>query len=128
MSQRLRQISIPAARAAFRSSKDSLLEQELKHITDPIQTHQPLRVASMELAYLIWNSEMHCIYVNCRTPSILPIPCDGCGGKFSIAHGLERKKGGSLETSSLLHSGRAYHESSWTIQHSSETRSSSSFH
>ena len=33
----------------------------------------------------------------------------------------------SLETSNLLHSGRTYHESSWTIQRWSETGSSPSF-
>ena len=67
------------AKAAVRTSRDSLHEQELKHITGPIpapakrtilrsqETGKLLQTpprydTSMELAALIWNSEMHCIY------------------------------------------------------------------
>ena len=67
-----------AANAAIRTSRDSLEEQELKRITDPIpvatkrtilriqETGMWLQTApsydtSMELASLIRNLEMHCI-------------------------------------------------------------------
>ena len=30
----------------------------------------------------------------CRRPPYLPTHCDGCGAKFSTAHGIECKKGG----------------------------------
>ena len=79
MRQRLSQLSIPKPRQLQRSipkkSKVSPHEQELKLITDPIPTAtkrtirrsqetgkcNPHLVTSMELAFLIWNSYMHCI-------------------------------------------------------------------
>ena len=88
-----------AAKAAIRTSRDSLHEQEkLESITDPIptaaqrtilrsqETGQWLQTADME-----FRDALHLRY--CRTPSNLPTHCDGCGAQFSIAHGLECKKG-----------------------------------
>ena len=70
--------TMAAAKAAIRTSIDWLHEQELKRITDriPAATNRTILVSqetgkwmqtppsfdtSMELASLIWNSEMHCI-------------------------------------------------------------------
>jgi hypothetical protein len=70
--------TMAAAKAAIRTCKENLHEQELMRITDPMPAatkrtfpseakkqasgckhHQ---VTSMELVSLIWNSEMHCIF------------------------------------------------------------------
>ena len=70
--------TMAAAKAAIRTSRDSLHEQGLKRITDPItastkrtilicqETCKELQTppsydTSMELVSLLWNSEMHCI-------------------------------------------------------------------
>ena len=94
-----------AAKAAIRASQDFLHGQELKCITGPIpaasKTHQSQKprnckwlqthqVTSMELASLIWNSDLR----DCRTPPNLLTHCDGCGATFSIAHGIKCKTGG----------------------------------
>ena len=64
-----------AEKQAIRISRDSLHERELSHITDPLPAAtkrtilrsqetgewlQTPQVTSMELAFLKWNSKMHC--------------------------------------------------------------------
>ena len=97
--------------AAIRTTRDRLHKQELKRITYPItaatkrtllrsqetgkwlQT-QPSYYMSMKRASLIWNEFRDVLHLrHCRTPPNLPTHCDGCGAEFSIAHGLECKKG-----------------------------------
>ena len=91
---------------AIRKSRDSLHEEELKH---PIQAATkrtilrsqetgkwlqtpPSYVNGTCLSEMEFRDALHLRY--CRTPPNLPTHCDGCGAKFSIAHGLECKKGG----------------------------------
>ena len=101
--------TMATAKAAIRTSRDNLHEQELKRITDPIpaatkctilrsqETGQwlqtpPSYVNGTCLTDMEFRDALHLRY--CRTPPNLPTHCDGCGAKFSIAHGLECKKGG----------------------------------
>ena len=62
------------------------------------QTHHSQKPRNRQVAEnpTQWNlrfrGALHLRY--CRTPPNLPTHCDGCGAKFSMAHGLECKKGG----------------------------------
>ena len=88
-------------------SKDSLHEQELKRITDPIPAATkrtifrsqatgkrpqtpPCYVNGTCLSEIELRDESHLRWY--RTPPNLPTHCDGCGSEFSIAHRLECKK------------------------------------
>ena len=80
MRQPLHTQTMTATKAAIRTSRKSLHEQELKRFTDPIsaatkrtilrsqetgqwlQLCKPYQVSSMKLASLIWNSEIHFIF------------------------------------------------------------------
>ena len=101
--------TMAAAKAAIQASKDCMHQQELKRITDPMQaatkrtilrgqeTGQWLQIPPSYingtcLSDLEFRDSLHLRYA--RTPPNLPTHCDGCGAKFSIAHGLECKKGG----------------------------------
>ena len=98
-----------AAKAAIRTAKDRRHEWELKRITDPIPAATkrtilrsqetgtwlqtpPSYVNGTCLSEMEFRDALHLRY--CRTPPNLHTRCDGCGAKFSIAHGIECKKGG----------------------------------
>ena len=105
--QPLRQQAYPKHGSSIsRLSKDSQYEQELKRVTDlvpeaikrTIQAKKqasgckPHQVIGTCLSNMEFRDALHLRY--CIAPSNLLTQCDGCGAKFSTAHGLECKKGG----------------------------------